>query len=92
MLKTLYVGNLPFTVSEDEIKELFAPFGTVHSVKMISDRDTGRPRGFGFIEMDDAEGDEAIKSLDGSDMGGRNLRVNEARPREPRGASGGGRY
>ena len=83
MSKRIYVGNLPFSATEDEVRELFAAFGTVTSVNPISDRETGRPRGFGFVEMEDG-GDEAIEALDKSSMGGRTLTINEARPRERR--------
>ncbi len=83
-MKKLFVGNLPFRVSEDEIRDLFEEYGEVHSVALITDRDTGRPRGFGFVEMEDAEADAAVDALDGTDLGGRPLRVNEARPREER--------
>ena len=89
-MKKLYVGNLPFSATEDEIRSLFEQHGTVDSVSLVNDRETGRPRGFGFVEMSEGA-DEAIRALDGSDMGGRNLRVNEARPREDRGGGGGGR-
>ena len=84
MSKRLYVGNLPFSATEDEVRELFAQYGEVKSVDLISDRETGRPRGFGFVEMEDDGADEAISALDGHSMGGRSLRINEARPREPR--------
>lgn len=84
MAKNLYVGNLPWSASEDEIRDAFAQYGEVISVKLINDRETGRPRGFGFVEMDDAGADQAVSSLDGSDFGGRTLKVNEARPREER--------
>jgi len=80
-MKRLYVGNLPFTASEDEIRELFGKHGTVNEVKLISDRDTGRPRGFGFVEMDDAGADAAVAALNGTEMGGRTLRVDEAQER-----------
>lgn len=83
MAKRIYVGNLPFSATEEEIRELFAAFGPVTSVSLISDRETGRPRGFGFVEMDDG-GDEAIEALDKSSLGGRTLTINEARPRERR--------
>lgn len=83
MSKRIYVGNLPFTATEDEVRDLFEPFGTVDSVHLVSDRETGRPRGFGFVEMTDG-GDEAIQALDQSSMGGRTLKINEARPREQR--------
>jgi RNA recognition motif-containing protein len=88
MAKRIYVGNLPFTATEDEIRGLFEPHGTVHSVSLIEDRETGRPRGFGFVEMDDSGADAAIQSINGMDMGGRALNVNEARPRN---TGGGGR-
>lgn len=81
-MKKLYVGNLPFSATDEEINELFGQHGTVHSVALINDRETGRPRGFGFVEMDDADADNAISSLDGTDFGGRNLKINVARPRE----------
>ena len=84
MAKNIYVGNLPFSATEDEVRELFAQYGTVESVKLISDRETGRPRGFGFVEMDDSGADAAIEALNGIDMGGRSMRVNEAKPRERR--------
>ncbi|HEX9731245.1 MAG TPA: RNA-binding protein [Thermoanaerobaculia bacterium] len=83
MSKKIYVGNLPFSATEDEIRGLFAEFGTVESVSLVTDRDSGRPRGFGFVEMSDGA-DEAIRALDQYEMGGRNLNVNEARPREDR--------
>jgi RNA recognition motif-containing protein len=83
MSKKIYVGNLPFSATENEIRELFAQFGAVQSVSLITDRDTGQPRGFGFVEMDEGA-NEAIAALDQKEVGGRNLRVNEARPREPR--------
>jgi cold-inducible RNA-binding protein len=88
----IYVGNLPFTATSENLNELFSKFGTVDSAKIVMDRDTGRSKGFGFVEM--ASGDEAaaaIEKLNGSDMGGRSLVVNEARPMEPRtGGFGGG--
>jgi RNA recognition motif-containing protein len=90
-LKKLYIGNLPFTATEDEIKELFGQHGTVHSVALINDRETGRPRGFGFIEMDDNDISTVIQALDGKEMGGRALKVNEAQDK-PRGGGGGGGY
>ena len=85
MAKKLYVGNLPYSATEDELRELFEQHGTVHSVSIISDRETGQPRGFAFVEMDDAGADAAIRGLEQQQFGGRTLRVNEARPREPRG-------
>jgi RNA recognition motif-containing protein len=81
----LYVGNLPYTYTSDDLRELFAPFGAISSAQVISDRDTGRSRGFGFVEMEnDDEARKAIEELDGSDAGGRALTVNEARPRRER--------
>jgi RNA recognition motif-containing protein len=84
-MKTIYVGNLPFTASEDQLRELFGQFGKVESVKLVSDRETGRPRGFGFVEMDGAEADSAIAALNGQQFGGRSLRINEAREKTDRG-------
>ncbi len=81
-MKSIYVGNLPFSATEDEIRSLFAPYGIVHGVKLVSDRETGRPRGFGFVEMDDAAAANAIAALNGKEVGGRSLRINEARERE----------
>ena len=81
-MKSIYVGNLPFSATEDEIRNLFSPFGTVHAVKLVTDRETGRPRGFGFVEMEDSAAASAISALNGKDMGGRSLRINEARERE----------
>ena len=83
------MGNLPFSATEDAIKELFGQHGTVHSVALINDRETGRPRGFGFIEMDDSAATAAISALDGHEMDGRALRVNEAQ--DKRSGGGGGR-
>ncbi len=83
-MKKIYVGNLPFTATNDSVSELFAKHGTVHSVALINDRETGRPRGFGFIEMDDSACAAAIQALDGFAMEGRNLSVNEAKDRAPR--------
>lgn len=83
-MKQLYVGNLPYTVSEDEVRDTFSPFGDVKAVRMMMDRETGRFRGFCFVEMDDADALNAIDGLDGKDMAGRALRVNEAREREAR--------
>jgi RNA recognition motif-containing protein len=84
MSKKIYVGNLPFSVTENAIRELFAQHGEVHSVAVITDRDTGRPRGFGFVEMDQAGASKAIAALDQWEMDGRNLKVNEAKAREER--------
>lgn len=88
-MKTIYVGNLPFTATEDEVRDLFSQSGTVHSVKLISDRETGRPRGFAFVEMEGADASKAIESLNGHQMGGRGLRVNEAQPKTGGGGGGG---
>ena len=87
-MKKIYVGNLPFSATEDELRQLFTEHGTVESVNMITDRDTGRPRGFGFIEMAPADADTAIQALNGTDLGGRSLNVNEAKPRRDNGGSG----
>lgn len=89
-MKKLYVGNLPWRCTEDELREFFGSFGAVQSVAIITDRDTGRSRGFGFIEMDDADAARAIEGADGKDFGGRPLRVSEARERPARSARGGG--
>lgn len=93
MGKKIYVGNLPFSATNESLSELFTSFGSVSSSKIVTDRDTGRSKGFGFVEMNDsAEADAAIEKLNGSDFGGRSLTVNEARPMEPRtGGFGGGR-
>ena len=87
MTKKIYVGNLPFSASEDEIRNLFATHGNVVSVTLITDRETGRPRGFGFVEMDDSAAQAAIDAINGTDFNGRTLNVNEARERK----GGGGR-
>ncbi len=84
MSKSIYVGNLPWAATEEQVKELFAGYGNVLSVKLVSDRETGRARGFGFVEMEDAEADAAIEALDNTSFGGRTLRINEAKPRAPR--------
>lgn len=89
MTKKLYVGNLSFRVTSDDLRELFAQYGSVTSASVISDRETGRSRGFGFVEMADG-GDSAIEALNGQDLQGRALTVNEAKPREPRRTGGGG--
>jgi RNA recognition motif-containing protein len=87
----LYVGNLSFSTSEDELRQLFEQYGQVASATLVMDRDTGRPRGFGFVEMnDDGEAKAAIAALNGQNVGGRDLTVNEARPREDRGGGRGG--
>ncbi|HEX4268631.1 MAG TPA: RNA-binding protein [Steroidobacteraceae bacterium] len=87
----IYVGNLPFSATESEVRELFAQHGTVESVSLITDRDTGRPRGFGFVEMARADAAKAIQNLNGKELGGRALRVNEAQERTGGGGGGGGR-
>ena len=87
----IYVGNLPYTTTEEELKELFIKFGQVEGTKVVTDRDTGRARGFGFVEMgDDEQAKKAIEALHSSQLGGRTLVVNEARPREGGGGGGGG--
>ena len=79
----IYVGNLPYSMSDDELRKLFADHGDVTSAKIITDRNSGRSKGFGFVEMPtDAEGKSAIEALNGADVGGRGLRVNEARPKQ----------
>jgi RNA recognition motif-containing protein len=81
----IYVGNLSYTMTEGELRDAFAAFGTVTSAKILMDRDTGRSRGFGFVEMpNQSEGEAAISNLNGKELGGRALRINEARPRERR--------
>ena len=96
MGKKLYVGNLPFSVTEEALNEKFSQVGTVDSAKVITDRDSGRSKGFGFVEMStEDEAQEAISQLDGQEFEGRNLKVNEAKPMAPRnnrGGFGGGRY
>ncbi len=87
----IFVGNLPFTTSDDDLREAFAAFGAVDSAQVITDRETGRSRGFGFVEMpNNDEAQQAITGMNGADLGGRNLTVNEARPKPPRGGGGGG--
>jgi hypothetical protein len=86
----IYVGNLPFTAAEGDIRALFAQHGTVENVNVITDRETGRPRGFAFVEMSRADASRAIQNLNGKDMGGRPLRVNEAQERTGGGARSGG--
>jgi len=87
----LYVGNLPFTATEDSVRALFAQHGAVEKLSMIMDRDTGQPRGFAFVEMANAEAARAMQALNGQDFGGRPLKVNEAQERERSGGGGGGR-
>ena len=83
--KRLYVGNLPFDATDDTIRAAFEAFGTVHNVTLVTDRETGRPRGFGFVEMDTEPASAAIQGLNEKDLGGRSITVNEARERSPRG-------
>ena len=91
MSKKIYVGNLPFSSTEADLKDAFARHGAVESVNIITDRESGRPRGFAFVEMEEANAaDDAIRALDGSDLGGRNIKVNEAQDR--RGGGGSNRY
>jgi cold-inducible RNA-binding protein len=90
-VKNIFVGNLSFNTSEDELRKIFEPYGTVDRVSILTDRETGRSRGFGFVEMTNSEeGDKAIAGLNGSQVGGRTINVNEARPKAER-ASGAGR-
>ena len=91
MGKKLYVGNLSYDVTDSSLQAMFSAFGTVDSAQVIMDREAGRSKGFGFVEMSSAaEADAAIAAMDGKDNGGRNLKVNEAKPREERPRSGGG--
>ncbi len=102
LTKKIYVGNLSFDATEEQVNEMFAQYGKVDSIAMINDRDSGRFRGFGFVEMEDSAANAAINALNDTDLDGRTLRVNEARPREDRSNggnrnskyphSGGGRY
>jgi len=89
---SIYVGNLTYNVTEDELREYFGQHGEVQRIHLVTDRETGRPRGFGFVEMDDDGGRAAIEALNGKDFQGRPLTINEARPREERGGGGGGGY
>ena len=91
MSKNLYVGNLSVDTSADDLRQAFAQYGTVTSATVITDRETGRSRGFGFVEMDSGA-EEAIAAMNGADLQGRTLKVNEARPREERPRGGGGGY
>jgi RNA recognition motif-containing protein len=91
-MTTIYVGNLPFSATENDVRSLFEKHGTVQSVKLINDRETGRPRGFGFVEMPSSDAQTAIQHMNGFDMGGRPLRVNEAREREARPPRQGARW
>lgn len=91
MGKNLYVGNLSYSITNEDLTELFEQFGTVSSARVISDRETGRSKGFGFVEMpDDAEAQAAIDALNGKENNGRAIAVNEAKPRESTGFGGGG--
>src|SRR3974377_1512843 len=93
-MKNIYVGNLSFDASEDQVRSLFEAHGAVEKVSIVTDRDTGQPRGFAFVEMtDDDAANKAIEALNGTNLGGRNLNINEARPKtdRPRGGGGGGR-
>ena len=90
-MKNIFVGNLDFNTTEDELRQLFEPHGQVDRVSILTDRDTGRSRGFGFVEMASAEdGEKAIAALNGAQVGGRTLNVNEARPKPERTGGGGG--
>ena len=90
-MANIYVGNCSYDVTEEQLRDLFATYGEVDSVNVIRDRDTGRPRGFAFVEMSDsAAAKAAIEGVNGTDLGGRALKVNEARPRGDRGGGGGG--
>lgn len=91
-MKKLYVGNLPFSATDSAVSELFSKHGSVHSVALINDRETGRPRGFGFVEMDDEAANKAIEALNGYEMDGRALRVNPAEDKPKRSGGGGGGY
>ena len=92
-MKNIFVGNLSFGATEDSVKSLFEAHGAVDKVNIITDRDSGQPRGFGFVEMpNDAEADRAIAALNGTDLGGRTLNVNEARPKAERSSGGGGNF
>lgn len=91
-MKNIFVGNLDFRATEESIRSLFEPYGAVERVSVVTDRDTGRSRGFAFVEMTDStEADKAINALNGTSLGGRALNVNEARPKTERGGGGGGR-
>ncbi len=81
-MKRMYVGNLPYSSSEDDVRDLFSQYGDVGDVNVVRDRETGKSRGFGFVEMGQDQADEAMSELDGSKFGGRTLKVNEAKPRQ----------
>jgi RNA recognition motif-containing protein len=94
-MKNIYVGNLSYDATEDSVRSMFEAYGPVDRVSIVTDRDTGQPRGFAFVEMsDDDAASKAMEGLNGTKMGGRNLNINEARPKEsrPRGGGGGGGY
>ena len=91
-MSKLYVGNLPFSADDNAVRELFSQHGTVDSVALIMDRETGRPRGFGFVEMPKADAARAMQALNGHDMSGRALKVNEAQDKPRSGGGGGGGY
>ena len=92
-MKNIYVGNLSFGASEESVRELFETHGTVSRVNIVTDRDSGQPRGFGFVEMEnDGEGEKAIAAVNGRDLDGRTLNVNEARPKTDRSSGGGGGF
>ena len=86
----MFVGNLPFSATEDTVRALFTPHGSVNKVALITDRDTGQPRGFGFVEMANADAARAMQALNGTDFGGRAIKVNEAKERESGGGGRGG--
>lgn len=83
-MTSIFVGNLPYSTSEDEVRQQFEPFGAVNSINLLWDREHDRPRGIAFVEMDTDAANAAIENVNGKDLGGRTLRVNEARPRRPR--------
>mgnify|MGYP001231148696 CR=1 FL=1 len=92
-MKNIFVGNLSFNTNEDELRQLFESYGQVDRVSIMTDRDTGRSRGFGFVEMaSNEDGEKAITALNGSQVGGRTINVNEARPKTERSGGGGGGY
>ncbi len=90
-MKNIFVGNLSFTATEDGVRSMFEAYGTVDRVSIVTDRDTGQPKGFGFVEMtNDAEAEKAISELNGTELNGRALTINEARPKTERSGGGGG--
>jgi RNA recognition motif-containing protein len=90
-MKNIFVGNLSFTATEDSVRSMFEAYGTVDRVSIVTDRDTGQPKGFGFVEMtNDAEAEKAISALSGTELNGRALTINEARPKTERAGGGGG--